>query len=54
MQVHYGGLHLFNQLAVKSRDSSQAEKKIPAAKDEQTKKKIQLISIKMKTFNHFE
>ena len=40
------GLHLFQQLAVGSRDLSQAENKITVAKAEQIKN--------MTTFEHFE
>ena len=48
-----GGLHLFKQLAVKSRDLFWAEKKITVAKAEQIKK-FQLFSLKMTIFDHLE
>ena len=41
------------QLAIRSRDLSQAEKKITVAKAEQILK-MTTISLKMTTFNHFE
>ena len=48
-----GDLHLFKQLAVKSRDLSQVEQKITVAKAEQIKK-LQLFSLKISTLEHFQ
>ena len=46
-----GGLHLFKQLAVKSCNLSQNEKKITVARAEQIKK-CQQLSLKITTFDH--
>ena len=45
-----GGLHLFKQMAVKSRDLSCAEKKITVEQS----KKCQLFSLKMTFFDRLE